>query len=182
MYTGSYESDARVSPQCTNTLSTTSSLPQGETFAKMTSTFHGGRMRRMRGGSASYPGSFQEVLPTSLHGQANISSLDSAFAQLPEYAGKYGMSGGKRKNTRKMRGGVAPVNAPAMILSPGEEPAAFLNPQWYTENQVVPSFKGPDNAYVQKAGRRHRKASRKMNRDRKASRKMNRKASRKNRH
>jgi hypothetical protein len=44
------------------------------------------------------------------------------------------------------KGGVAPVNAPGMILTKAEEPAAFLNPQWYTENQVVPSFKGPENA------------------------------------
>jgi hypothetical protein len=28
------------------------------------------------------------------------------------------------------------------------EPAAYLNPQWYTENLVVPSFKGPDNSYA----------------------------------
>ena len=74
-----------------------------------------------------------------------------------------------------------------MILSPAEEPKAFLNPQWYTENTVVPSFKGPENAlaqqsynnqfvYAQRAGtRRARKASRKA---RKASRKA-RKASRK---
>ena len=47
-----------------------------------------------------------------------------------------------------MRGGMAPIDAPSMILSPSEEPAAFLNPQWYTENQVVPSFRGPANAYA----------------------------------
>lgn len=177
MYKGSYETDARVAPECTSTLSATSSLPQGETFSKMTSSFHGGKRartakksrkvtkakktknakkakrstRKMYGGSASYPTSFSELLPTDLHGAADISKLDTAFAQLPEFAGKYGMSGGGR---RKMYGGVAPVNAPSMILGPGEEPSAFLNPQWYTENQVIPSFKGPDNAYVQKAGRR----------------------------
>jgi hypothetical protein len=56
-----------------------------------------------------------------------------------------------------------------MILSPQDEPKAFLNPQWYTENEVVPSFQGPTNAfaqqsynnqfnYAQRAGsRRHRK-------------------------
>jgi hypothetical protein len=75
-----------------------------------------------------------------------------------------------------------------MILSPAEEPKAFLNPQWYTENQVVPSFQGPANAfaqqsynnqfnYAQRAG--SRKASRKNRKDRKG--RKDRKASRKNR-
>ena len=138
------------------------------------------------GGGASYPDAFSELLPVSLHAGAGIASQDAAFAALPQFAGKYGMSGGKRssrkssrkasrkssrkssrknsrkssrKNSRKasrkssrksyrMSGGMAPVNAPSMILSPSEEPAAFLNPQWYTENQVVPSFRGPANAYA----------------------------------
>jgi hypothetical protein len=54
-----------------------------------------------------------------------------------------------RKASRKQRGGMAPVGAPSMILTPAEEPAAFLNPQWYNENQVVPSFKGPSNPYAE---------------------------------
>lgn len=181
--------DGCVSAECKGAFAAVSSLPQGETFAKMTSSYHGGRrsrrsrrrsrrVHRMRGGSAAYPTSFDELLPQSMHAAADISSLDKAFAQLPEFAGKYGMSGGRR--SRRMRGGVAPAlqeGQNAMILSPAEEGQAFLNPQWYTENQVVPSFRGPASPYVasQKAGsrrRKHRKTSRKS---RKASRKSSRK-------
>jgi hypothetical protein len=38
-----------------------------------------------------------------------------------------------------------------MLLTPQEEPAAMLNPQWYNENMVVPSFQGPANSYAQQA-------------------------------
>jgi hypothetical protein len=120
----------------------------------------------MRGGAhASFPGEFSQVLPQDMHESADISSLDKAFAQLPQFAGKYGMIGGsrRRRNThrsRRQRGGVAPVDAPGMILSPTEEGQAFLNPQWYNENLVNPNFRGPMAAIpaVQKAGsrRRHR--------------------------
>ena len=182
------------------------SLSQGQTFDKMTASYHGGRSRtrKMRGGAAAYPTAFSELLPQDMHAAADISSLDKAFAQLPEFAGKYGMSGGRRSHrSRRMRGGVAPAlqeGQNAMILSPAEEGQAFLNPQWYTENQVVPSFRGPASPYVasQKAGsrrRKHRKASRRASRKmhggrrnsackgRKASRKgrKGRKASRKHR-
>jgi len=121
----------------------------------------------MNGGSAEYPNSFQDLLPQNLHGAAQITGQDNAFAELPKFIGSYGsMTGGRR--TRKMRGGVAPVDAPGMILSKAEEGPAFLNPQWYTENQVIPSFKGPENAfaaqqyatqfaYKQNAGSRKRK-------------------------
>ena len=178
-YTGSFDTDACAGNKCGPAFAAESSLPQGQQFAEMTKDFHGGkrktrkarktRGRKMRGGSAEYPNSFQELLPQEMHGAANIGKLDAAFAQLPSFVGKYGMAGGKRsKKTRRMRGGVAPVDAPAMILTPAEEPAAFLNPQWYNENQVVPSFKGPENAYAaqqyatqfaynQNAGRRSRK-------------------------
>ena len=140
-------------------------------------------MYQMGGAGADYPNEFSVTLPQDMHSAARVSSLDAAFAQLPEFVGKYGnQTGGGRKHRRASRqyGGVASVEDSAMILSPQEEPAAFLNPQWYTENQVVPSFQGPVNsyaaqqqpqfAYAQKAGRsrrgRHnsRKASRKMNR------------------
>ena len=53
------------------------------------------------------------------------------------------MAGGSRRR-RTMRGGQAAINAPSMILStPAEEAAARLNPQWYTENTVIPGFRGP---------------------------------------
>ena len=205
-YTGNFDTDSCVSGQCQAALSAPSSLTQGQQFAAMTKDFHGGakknsrknrkmntrknNRRTMRGGSAEYPNQFSQLLPTDMHAAADVTSQDAAFAQLPEFVGKYGMSGGRR---RRMHGGIAPVNAPAMILTPQEEPAAFLNPQWYNENLVVPSYKGPENAYAasqyanqssysQKAGRRSRKNSRKANRknSRKANRKNSRKANRKN--
>ena len=186
-YTGSFDTDACAGNKCGPAFAAETSLPQGQQFAEMTKDFHGGtrkstrkgkgtrkssrkgNRRAMRGGSADYPNSFQELLPQEMHGAANIGSQDAAFAQLPNFVGKYGMTGGKRsRKMRRMRGGVSPVDAPSMILTPAEEPAAFLNPQWYNENQVVPSFKGPENAYAaqqyatqfaynQKAGRRSRK-------------------------
>jgi len=218
-YQGSFDTDSCVSGACQAALGAPSSLTQGDQFAALTKDFHGGakkngrknrkmntrknNRRNMRGGAAEYPSQFSQLLPNEMHASADVGRQDAAFAQLPEFVGKYGMSGGRRRS-RRMHGGIAPINAPAMILTPQEEPAAFLNPQWYTENQVVPSFKGPENAYAvaqyaqqssyqQKAGRRNsrkanrknRKASRKANRkNRKASRKAsrkNRKASRKNR-
>lgn len=54
--------------------------------------------------------------------------------------------GGRRSGSRRrtMRGGQAAINAPTMLLSsPEEETAARLNPQWYTENTVIPGFRGP---------------------------------------
>ncbi len=174
MYSGRFNTNSCQSPNCGKVLTASNSLSQGATFRGL----HGGKTRRnMRGGAVDYPTQFSEVLPVDMHSGARITSLDNAFAQLPSFAGKYGMSGGKRsrrssrKHARKQqRGGVAAVNAPPMILTPQEEPAAFLNPQWYTENQVVPSFKGPDNSYVQKAGKRSRKEAKKSKRSRRNNR------------
>jgi hypothetical protein len=149
----------------------------------------------MRGGAADYPGSFSTLLPTDMRGAADVSYTFGSFAQLPSFVGKYGgVGGGKR--TRKQRGGAegfgytpGPTNVPNyMILSPQDEPKAFLNPQWYTENEVVPSFKGPINAfaqqsynnqfnYAQRAGSRKRRAHRKERKERKE--RKGRKASRK---
>jgi hypothetical protein len=178
---------------CEAAFSANSSLRQGQQFADLTKAYHGGRRHRsrrhrrssrrahsrrhrMRGGSyAAFPGEFSQVLPQDMHAAADISSLDKAFAQLPQFAGKYGMTGGsrrhsRRRSTRRQRGGVAPVDAPGVILSPGEEGQAFLNPQWYNENLVNPNFRGP---VVQKAGkrssrsRRNRRVSRRSVRSRK---------------
>jgi hypothetical protein len=125
----------------------------------------------MRGGAqAAFPGEFSQTLPQDMHAAADIASLDKAFAQLPEFVGKYGMVGGKR--SRKQRGGVAPVDASAMILSPAEESQAFLNPQWYNENLVNPNFRAP---VAQKAGKRSRRNRRGSRKHRKASRRANRK-------
>jgi hypothetical protein len=154
---------------CGAAFSANSSLRQGQQFADLTKAYHGGknsqsrrnnrrssrRNRRMHGGShATFPGEFSQVLPQDMHAAADISSLDKAFSQLPQFAGKYGMTGGRRSRRHRQRGGVAPVDAPGMILSPGEEGQAFLNPQWYNENLVNPNFRGP---VVQKAGKRSRR-------------------------
>ena len=146
-------------------MSSPNSLSQGMQFLK---PYRGGRSRRvrkMRGGAAEYPNSFQELLPTDMHKEANIMSLDNAFAQLPSFYGKYGTMTGGRTRSRRMRGGVATVDASAMILDPNEAKQAFLNSQWTDENLVVPSFKGPYNSYAQKAGgTRHRSTRNRKNR------------------
>ena len=154
---------------CETALGASDSLRQGQQFADLTKAYHGGRRHRrstrrhrsrrhrMRGGGAhaAFPGEFSQVLPQDMHAAADITSLDKAFAQLPQFAGKYGMTGGARtRRHRRQRGGVAPVDAPGMILSPAEEGQAFLNPQWYNENMVNPNFRGP---VVQKAGKRSRR-------------------------
>jgi hypothetical protein len=149
--------------------------------------------RRQRGGMADYPGGFSETLPQNMHQLAWVNGQDAAFAQLPQFVGKYGMSGGSRRRNRRRHGGAlhpALVTAPSMILTKGEEPAAMLNPQWYTENQVVPSFQGPNNAYAAQATAAYAHqadykmhAGRRSRRNRKASRKgsrRNRKGSRRN--
>ena len=118
--------------------------------------------RRMRGGSmftpyADYPTSMNMHLPPELATLARTAPLDAKFAELPgvERAAGVPMAGGSRKNRknrnnnknnrrRKTRGGSAEITAPSMILqTPDEEGAARLNPQWYTENTVIPSFRGP---------------------------------------
>lgn len=133
------------------------SLSQGLQFQQMTAKFHGGRKKnkkskmvtrrnRMRGGGmftpySDYPSAMSQTLPTDIRELARVASLDAKFAELPaiERAAGVPQSGGRRH-----RGGQSPVNAPTMLLSsPAEEAAARLNPQWYTENTVVPAFRGP---------------------------------------
>lgn len=166
----------------------TSSLNQGMQFAKLTSTYHGGsrkmrrnsrtsrKMRKTRrsskrqsGGSfltpySEYSTAFDSFLPKDLSEAARVSSLDAKFAELPavERAAGVPMAGGSRR-TRRHRGGVAPVDAPSMILqTPAEETAARLNPQWYTENTVNPNFRGelPVPGGPAKGGRRQSSRSR----------------------
>ena len=159
------------------TLGASSSLTQGREFDRITAPLHGGRRRsrrsrrarKMRGGGAdvaAYPSQFSEMLPQDMHASARIGALDTSFAQLPQFIGKYGnQTGGKRSSTRRSRrgrrasrrsrrshrGGMAPITMPSMLLTAAEEPAAMLNPQWYNENLVVPSFQGPVNSYAQQA-------------------------------
>jgi len=144
-----------------NSLGAANSLTQGQEFDRITKPLHGGkrsrRARKMRGGGgdmASYPNQFSEMLPQDMHASARIGALDTSFAELPQFIGKYGnQTGGRRSRraSRKHRGGMAPLSMPSMLLTPAEEPAAMLNPQWYTENLVVPSFQGPANSYAQQA-------------------------------
>ena len=156
--------DGCTSESCMNTLGASSSLTQGQEFDRITAPLHGGkrsrRARKMRGGAfmgqAEYPNQFSEMLPTELHNSARTTILDQSFAELPQFIGKYGnQTGGARRRgrsqRRRHRGGMAPLSMPSMLLTPEEEPAAMLNPQWYNENLVVPSFQGPANSYAQQA-------------------------------
>jgi hypothetical protein len=146
--------------------------------------------RKQRGGMAAYPGNFADNLPQDLHKAAWVDSQDAAFAALPQFVGKYGMEGGRRRRSRRHGGALHPadVSAPAMILTAAEEPAAFLNPQWYTENQVVPSFVGPNNAYAAAAAAQYahqadykQHAGKRSRKNRKNAARKGRKASRKGR-
>jgi len=154
--------DGCSSEACMKNLGAANSLTQGQEFDRITKPLHGGKRSRakrgrktMRGGydaNAAYPSQFSEMLPQDMHASARISSLDTSFAELPQFAGKYGnQMGGGRRSRRKHRGGMAPLSMPSMLLTPAEEPAAMLNPQWYNENMVVPSFQGPANSYAQQA-------------------------------
>jgi hypothetical protein len=150
----------------------TSSLNQGLNFQKLTASYHGGSRKNegsnkkmakksgtkrkalnMRGGGsfftpyADYPTSMDTMLPSDIRALAKIAPLDAKFAELPaiERAAGVPMSGGRRtrRNKRKQRGGQSPIDAPSMLLTSAEELDARLNPQWYTENTVIPSFRGP---------------------------------------
>ena len=156
--------DGCSSGACMSSLGSSSSLTQGQEFDRITKPLHGGkrsrrnrRVRKMRGGGgdqAAYPSQFSEMLPQDMHASARIGILDTSFAELPQFVGKYGnQMGGRRgrRASRKHRGGMAPLSMPSMLLTPAEEPAAMLNPQWYNENMVVPSFQGPANSYAQQA-------------------------------
>ena len=148
--------DGCSSGDCMKTLGgASSSLPQGREFDRITAPLHGGkRSRKMRGGydaNAAYPSQFSEMLPQDMHNSARTTILDQSFAELPQFIGKYGNQTGGKRRSRKHRGGMTPLSMPSMLLTPAEEPAAMLNPQWYTENMVVPSFQGPANSYAQQA-------------------------------
>jgi len=157
--------DGCSSGDCMKTLGASSSLSQGREFDRITAPLHGGRRsrrnrkgrrgtRRMRGGydsQAAYPSQFSEMLPQDMHNSARTTILDQSFAELPQFVGKYGNQMGGARRSRRHRGGMAPLSMPSMLLTPQEEPAAMLNPQWYNENMVVPSFQGPANSYAQQA-------------------------------
>jgi len=116
------------------------------------------RKNNMMGGSfytpyADYQTEFTGMLPTDLRELSGVAALDSAFVELPAIERAAGiMSGGGRKsrrnnrrnNRRNLRGGSAPIDQPSMLIQNAtEEMDARLNPQWYTENTVIPNFRGP---------------------------------------
>ena len=170
-----------------------SSLNQGTQFQQLTAKFHGGqrkknrkskmvRTRKMRGGGlftpySDYPTAFDHSLPTDIRGLARVADLDTKFTELPAIQRAAGVpqsggrrtrrkSGGRRRMTRR-KGGSSPINAPSMLLStPEQEAAARLNPQWYTENTVIPNFRGPlpvpgtPTPVQVKGGRRNRRSLR----------------------
>jgi hypothetical protein len=184
------------------------SLDQGNQFAGMTAKFHGGsrrksrrsmqrkkmnrkhrkstrrhRHRRQAGGAAEYPSAFDATLPTDLRGAADIASLDTAFGALPGFVGKYGgMSGGGRRATRRMRGGMAlspaPIAADSMLLPASAGAVAGMNQQFVTEATIVPGYKSPDSPYAaamasaakQQSGGKRRKSRKGGRKSRKGSR------------
>lgn len=146
--------------------------------------------RRMRGGSyfasyADYPTSFSTMLPTEIRDLARVAPLDAKFAELPAVERAAGvMAGGGRRRTRRHRGGAAPIDAsPVILTTPEELAAARLNPQFYTENTVIPNFRGdiPYNGGVIPApspppmpkvggGRRRRSSNKRSRRNKRHSR------------
>jgi hypothetical protein len=168
---------------CVKSYPTNGSLAQGEQFAEMTKSLHGGsrknarknkkmpsrrnnrrnnRKSRMSGGSyftpyADYQTEFNQMLPTELRVAAVVAPLDAKFTELPAIERAAGvMAGGgrrsrrnnrknsRRNNRRNLRGGSAPITEPTMLIQNAtEEMDARLNPQWYTENTVIPNFRGP---------------------------------------
>jgi len=129
------------------------------------------KLKNMRGGSfftpyADYKSDFSNMLPNDMTDLAKISSLNAKFEELPAVERAAGvMMGGSRRNNKKSssrnrktrnnkksrrnnkrnyKGGSAPIDEPTMLVrTQTEELDARLNPQWYTENTVVPNFRGP---------------------------------------
>lgn len=145
------------------------------------------RNRKQHGGAAPFPSSFSDTLPMALRGPADVAALDTAFAQLPQFVGKYSAVGGSRRRQRGGALGSATVAESGSLLLPAalEAQAGLgMNSQFQTENTVNPNFRALPNGplagevaaaqanqirYMAKGGRRSRKASKKS-RSRKGSR------------
>lgn len=167
----SWPTDGCTSGACRTAFVAPSSLDQGQQFASMTKAFHGGsrkrkqnrrerkRMntrrhrrsmrRKQRGGAAAFPDSFSETLPISLRGPADVASLDTAFAQLPQYTGKYGGIGGSRGRKQHggalMGSGIAESGSLLLPASMEAEAGMGMNSQFQTENTVNPNFRALPN-------------------------------------
>ena len=175
------------SPNCASNLgmNTTSAPPvismrQGEDFTRLFPAQRGGKMThrrtshivkhkknnrkthrknlKQRGGSAPFPDVFNQRLPADLVGQSGTASLDKAMADLPQFAGSYGLQQGGRRSSRNNR-------------------------RSSRKNSRKASKKNSRKASKKNSRKASRKANRKNSRknSRKANRKNNRKASRKNR-
>jgi hypothetical protein len=98
---------------CAAQFSADSSLSQGESFAKMTAAYHGGkrtrgnRKHKMRGGAADLSQAFEQM-PAEMHQQAGTAVLDQAIAELSKFT-PAPQTGGSRRNNRRQRGGQAPL-------------------------------------------------------------------------
>jgi len=143
--------------------------------------------RTQRGGAAQYPQSISETLPISLRGPADVTSLDTAVAQLSQYTGKYGGVGGSRKAQRGgalMGAGIAESGSLLLPASMEAEAGMGMNSQFQTENTVNTNFKALPNGplasqveaamanqarYMAKGGRRRgsRKGGKKSRKGRK---------------
>jgi hypothetical protein len=121
--------------------------------------------RNQRGGAINYPDDFGTTLDASMRDSAGISKLDAAFAELPQFAGSYGMlravqDGGRRRNrtnrtnrksnrknrksrknnrknrkSRKQRGG-----AFGDLAAPVNAPANLMSKDMYASAHTNPQF------------------------------------------
>ena len=62
--------------------------------------------RKQRGGAAAFPDVFGTLLDANLRASAGVDKIDAAMAELPQFAGTYGMTravqdGGRRRNSRR---------------------------------------------------------------------------------
>lgn len=139
---------------CAAQFSADSSLTQGETFAKMTAAYHGGRRtrahkHRQAGGAADLSQAF-EAMPAEMHQQAGTAVLDQAIADLSKFAPQTG--GGRRRQ----RGGSASLadafQAPAVDLHE-KSGTSVLDAAFAQLSKFVPNHNGGGHA----GGKRSRK-------------------------
>jgi hypothetical protein len=149
------------------------SLSQGDTFTRLFPAQRAGRRMvtrgrmphikhrknrknsrkslKQRGGAAAYPDSFDSRLPADLVGESRTSPLDKALADLPQFAGTYGLqTGGSRRADRKSR-----------KASRKNRKASRKNRKASRKNRKA-SRKSRKSRKNRKASRKNRKASRKQ--------------------
>lgn len=131
---------------CAAQFSADSSLSQGETFAKMTAAYHGGKRtrahkRRQAGGAADLSQAF-EAMPAEMHQRAGTAVLDQAIADLTKYAPQ---TGGSRRQRVGQRGGSASLGeafqAPAADLHE-KSGTSVLDAAFAQLSKFVPNHNG----------------------------------------